>query len=170
MHYNLSKTLSRCFVPRIFWEMALSTPTTIPTLWKTKMWEIIHIGDRVLVDCYTLTWCLEILGMFEYPMIVTKQGCCLCSLYLHVKKHHPGPTTSHTTFVAPWYSTSVNEKATTCYFFLVHVTVPMPMLKTYPKVDLLSSTKPTQSKSVHPHGLEFLLLLYKIPKSSVLFT
>jgi hypothetical protein len=46
----------------------------------------------------------------------------------------------------------------------------VPRLKTYPKVDFLSSTKPAQFESIYPHNLGSLLLLYRIPNSSVPFT
>jgi hypothetical protein len=46
----------------------------------------------------------------------------------------------------------------------------MPRLKTYPEVDFLSSIEPAQTESVYPHNLGSLLLLYRIPNSSVSFT
>ena len=53
---------------------------------------------------------------------------------------------------------------------LLHVIALVPRLKIYPKVDFLSSIELAQSESVYPLNLGSLLLLYKMPKSSVPFT
>ena len=120
--------------------------------------------------CLVCSWKTGFLASFITPWLSQNKGvgslCCICisdNILL-------SQTASHAPFNAPRYSTSVDERATTCCFLLVHVTAPVPRLKTYPEVDFLSSTEPAQSESVYPHNLGYLLLLYKIPNSSVPFT
>ena len=98
--------------------------------------------------CLVRSWKTRFLASFNTPWLSQSRGVgslyCICisnSILL-------SQTASHAPFTTPQYSASVDERATACCFLLVHVTAPMPRLKTYPEVDFLSSTKPPQSEFV----------------------
>jgi hypothetical protein len=96
--------------------------------WKCTSICLVHSWKTGFLTSLITSWLSQNMGV----------GCvrCFCiseSILLR-------QTSSHAPFIAPRYSTSINQRVVACWFLFVHVTTPMHRMKKYPKVDFLSST------------------------------
>lgn len=120
--------------------------------------------------CFVRSWKIGFLASFSTPWLSqNKREGPTWDIFMS-ESIQQSQTTSHAALTVPWYFASVKERASACCFLLVHVTAPMPRLKTYLEVDFLSSIELSQSESVKPISWGSLLLLYRMPKLGVLFT
>ena len=77
---------------------------------------------QCILTCLVCSWKTRFLASLSTPWLSQNRAVVFVCCIFMFKSISLIQTTSHSLFTSPWYSASVDERATICCFSLVHVT------------------------------------------------